>query len=197
MSTSVIHRIAIHDTAGTDPTALLPALNATMSAAALQAAGWVTLGSADQGDDGNLDSDAITVTPIQEGTEIRPPGSLTRNDTIVRHNGIDEVSFTAYDIAQAIVELDSTASSDDNEVTRGRDVTYRAMLVEITGIRVDYYPRVMLRVTNEPGGFGPGDDAVAKTEFLAKVHSYATTQGAYATAVPGGRVQIYLEEAGT
>ena len=193
MATSVIHRISVHPTAGTTPPTI-PTLGNNYSYATLQAAGWVTIGSVDLGDDCNLDSESIGQVPLFEATEILPPGSLTRNDTIVRHNGIDEITFTAYDVSQDLVELDSTASVDGVQVTRDRNVTYRSVLVEITGLRCDYYPRVLLRISNEPGGFGPGDDAVCKTEFTGSVHAYNTDQGAYVYDVPTGRVQTYYVE---
>jgi hypothetical protein len=193
MATSVIHRISVHPTAGTTPPAV-PALGSNYDYATLQAAGWVTIGSVDLGDDCNLDSESIGQVPRFEATEILPPGSLTCNDTIVRHNGIDEITFTAYDVSQDVVELDSTASVDGVQVTRDRNVTYRSVLIEITGLRADYYPRVLLRVANEPGGFGPGDDAVCKTEFVGKVHNYTTDHGAYNEDVPTGRVQTYYVE---
>ena len=189
MATSVIHRISVHPTAGTTPPTI-PTLGNNYSHTTLQAAGWVTIGSVDLGDDCNLDSESIGQVPLFEATEILPPGSLTRNDTIVRHNGIDEITFTAYDVSQDLVELDSTASVDGVQVTRDRDVTYRSVLVEITGLRCDYYPRVLLRISNEPGGFGPGD-AVCKTEFTGSVHAYNTNHGEYDDDVPTGRVQTY------
>lgn len=191
MATSVIHRISIHPTAGTAPPTT-PDLGSNYDAATLQGAGWVTLGSVDLGDSGDLDSESVTQTPEQEVTEIRPPGSLARKDTIVRHNSITEIAFVAYDIAQDIVALDSTASEAGANVTRGRTVTYRSVLIEVTGKRCDWYPKVKLDITGEPGGFGPGDDAVMKTEFTGKPHSYeGTTDGVYATDVPTGRVQTY------
>ena len=66
---------------------------------------------------------------------------------------------------------------------------YRAMLVEIDGIRADYYPRVALYVTNEPGGFGPGDDAVCKYEFTGIVT--ATDD------IRSGQLKIHYQPAGT
>lgn len=196
MATSIIHRISVHPSAGAAlPT--LPALGSNYVAATLQSAGWTTIGSVDLGDDCNLDSESVEQTPLFEATEILPPGSLARNDTIVRHNGIDEITFTAYDVSQDCVELESTTTADGVEVTRGRDVTYRSVLVEIMGLRVDYYPRVLLRISAEPGGYGPGDDAVNKTEFTGIVHAYdyTTHAGAYTDDVPTGRVQIYYAAA--
>lgn len=191
MATSVIHRISVHPTAGTAPPAA-PALGSNYDAATLQAAGWITIGSADLGDSGNLDSESVTQTPVQEVIEIKPPGSLARSSTIVRHNSIGEIAFICYDVAQDIVALDSTASEVGATVTRGRDVTYRSVLIEVTGMRSDWYPKVKLDITGEPGGFGPGDDAVMKTEFTGLVHAYkGTTDGAYATDVATGRVQTY------
>lgn len=196
MATSVVHRISIHDTMGTAPPTE-PALGSNYDAATLQAAGWVTIGSVDMGDDCNLDSESIEQSPLFEGVEILPPGSLTRNKTIVRHNGIDEVTFTAYDVSQDCCELESTTTTEGAVITRGRDVVYRSMLIEVDGIRSDFYPRVLLRISSEPGGYGPGDDAVMKTEFTAIVHNYdcSVHAGTYTEDAPTGRVQTYYAAA--
>ena len=196
MATSVVHRISIHETMGTAPPTE-PALGSNYDAATLQAAGWVTIGSVDMGDDCNLDSESIEQSPLFEGVEILPPGSLTRNKTIVRHNGIDEVTFTAYDVSQDCCELESTTTTDGAVITRGRDVVYRSMLIEVDGIRSDFYPRVLLRISSEPGGYGPGDDAVMKTEFTAIVHNYdhSAHAGTYTEDAPTGRVQTYYAAA--
>jgi hypothetical protein len=187
MGTSVVHRISIHATAETAlPTP--PVLGANYVQATLSAAGWFTIGSRANGDDADIDSESIDVTPIHEGVTVRPAGSLAAQRYITRHAGIDEVTFTAYDLDEDVWELDSNMDVTSNVAERTATQTNRAMMIERDGICVEYYPNIVLHIVGEPGGYGPGDDAVSKLEFRAKV-----LQG---DDIPSGQ-QVTFYQAGT
>ena len=173
MSTSVVYRISVHATAETaKPTA--PALGANLDYATLNAAGWVCIGSVARGDDADIDSEGVEMTMLHEGVVVRPPGALTSDRYITRHAAIDEVTFTAYDITEDVFTLDSNMSVTAHVGERTTTQTNRAMIIERDGILFDYFPNVVLHVVGEPGGFGPGDDAVSKCNFRAKVLSTDT-----------------------
>jgi len=186
-----VYRISIHATAEAVPPEF-PVAGANFDHEALQSAGWFCIGARDRGDDADLDSASIGVVPIREGVNIRAAGALTNQDYIQRHNGISEITFTCYDATGEVFALDSSVLEDTENnglMMRTAQRTYRAMLVEIDGIRADYYPRVALYVTNEPGGFGPGDDAVCKYEFTGIVT--ATDD------IRSGQLKIHYQPAGT
>jgi len=168
MATSVVHRISIHSVANTAaPTA--PTAGSNLNAATLKSAGWFTIGSIARGDEADIDSESVEVTPIHEGVKVMPPGSLAAQRYITRHAGIDEVTFTAYDIAQDVWELDSNMAVSTVNVERSSTQTNRAMIIERDGLCLEYYPNIVLHIVGEPGGFGPGDDAVSKLDFRAQV----------------------------
>jgi hypothetical protein len=187
MATSVVHRISVHATASTAPPTA-PALNANLEAVTLEGDGWVTIGSIDRGDDCDIDSESVTITPLREGTTILPPGSLAPRRHISRHAGISELAFTCYDISEEVLALDShmTVTSHVGEYVTTQ--TERAVLVERDGICYEYYPSVVLNSTDQPGGFGPGDDAVSKVAFTGNVLG--------TDDIPGGQ-QITWYVAGT
>jgi hypothetical protein len=189
MATSVVHRVSINPAAeAAIPEA--PALGENLSAATLQGADWVCLGSRDRTvpDDADIDSESVEATPIHEGVTVRPPGSLAAQRYITRHAGIDEVKFTAYDVAQEVFDLDSNVESDGPVSERTATQVNRSLLVEIDGLRFDYYPNVVLYVMGEPAGFGPGDNAVNKYNFVAKVLG--------TDSIPSGQQKTHYE-AGT
>lgn len=188
---TIIHRVAIHTTAGS----VIPALadkGAMISKSAWSSAGFKTIGAVFGGDDGDLDSDSIDPSYFNEGVDIHPPGSPVRTGHVARQFGIDTVQFVAYDTSQAIFMLNSYGqvadSGDGNVVDYAAAPTYRALAIEYLGEQVLYFPKVILTITGSPGGFGPGDDAVAKFQFEAKVFSDSNH--------PSGFKRHYFVEAG-
>jgi hypothetical protein len=192
MATGVIERICIFPTEGQNVTA--PAKGETLVPATLQDAGWFTVGSIQKGDSGDIDSESVVVSPFREGVSINPPGSQTRQGYIMRKSGVDEVTFTCYDVDSGVFALDSTVV----EVGEGSGIyeqqgtqVYRSMLIEVGGLYLDWYPRVLLSITSDEAGYGPGDDAVAKLGFTAMVMDYESGN------VLSGRHRYYLVEAGS
>lgn len=186
-NTSVVHRISVHPTAETSPPSA-PALNANLAAATLIAAGWTTIGSKDRGDDCDIDSDKVTVNFMKEGTKILPPGSLTARKSINRHAGASDLAFVAYDVAEDIISLDSNMDVTSHNAEFTTTQTERAVLIEYDGLKWQYFPKVVLNITKSEGGFGPGDDAVAKASFTGDVLGTDT--------YPGG-VNEYFYQSGT
>ena len=196
MGTSVVHRVTILDASDYAAAiatlkASLPAKGSNFTATQLKAVGGFCIGRRDRdpADDADIDSENVTVTPIHEGVHIRAAGSQTREKYIPRHNGIDEVTFSAYDIEEGVFELDSTVVDDDGDVQRTATQTDRAILIERDGYVLEGYPKVVLLITGEPGGFGPGDDAASKYDFTGYICK--------ATGVPSGQQKFFYQEAGT
>lgn len=200
MATSVVHRIMVHATEAAELPGPAPDRGSNYDAAALQGAGWFTIGSIQNGDDGDIDSETVERTNYNEGVSINPPGSQTRQGFIMRKSGVDELTFTAYDIDAGVFALDSTVA----EVTPGLGVyeqqgtqVYRSLAVEIDGLLVDWYPRVLLTITGDTAGYGPGDDAVGKLTFTAKVMDYDGTAGLLGAYVKSGCWRVYKAAAGS
>jgi hypothetical protein len=194
MATSVVHRIMVHATEATELPTPGPDRGSNYAAAALQGAGWFCVGSIQNGDDGDIDSESVERTNYNEGTSINPPGSQTRQGYVMRKSGVDEFTFTAYDIDAGVFALDSTVA----EVAPGSGVyeqqgtqVYRSIAVEIDGLLVDWYPRVLLTITGDTAGYGPGDDAVGKLTFTAKVLDYDGTDGSLGAYVKSGCWRVY------
>lgn len=194
MATSVVHRISVFNaddftTAITAIRGATPAYGSNFTAATLKALGGFCIGSRDRGDDADIDSEAVEVTPIHEGVTIRPAGSINATKYITRHAGIETVAWIAYDVAQGVFELDSNVTSDGVECQRDVTQVNRAIFIEYDGERIDCYPNVVLHITEEPGGFGPGDDAVNKYGFTGQVLGTAD--------IPSGQLKLHYDTAGT
>jgi hypothetical protein len=192
MATTIIKRIFIHPTAET-AIAAAPAKGEFLDLATMQAAGWFALGSIQEGEDGDIDSEAVKIKPLAEGVAIKAPGAQAMQDYIGRSGGIETVEFTAYDVDEGVYALASNVAEDtpgSGIYDHTKEQTYRALLVETeTGLYIDWYPRVMLAITSEDAGFGPGDDAVGKFTFTARVLDSA------AVGCKGGRMRVYLQPA--
>jgi hypothetical protein len=200
MATSVVHRIAVHATEATALPSGLPDRGSNYTAADFQNDNWFTIGSIQNGDDGDIDSESVERTNYNEGVSINPPGSQTRQGYIMRKSGVDEFTFTCYDVDAGVFALDSTVA----EVGTGTGIyeqqgtqVYRSIAVEIDGLLVDWYPRVLLTITGDTAGYGPGDDAVGKLTFTAKVMDYDGTGGTLGAYVKSGCWRIYKPAAGT
>lgn len=194
MATSVVHRITVFDAEEFSSKydtlkAAAPDYGDNYSAAALKAQGGFCIGSRAAGDDADIDTESITPEMIHEGVTVRPAGALTNQRYITRHAGVDELTFTAYDVVQDVFELDSNVATTGQESQRTATQTNRALIVEIDGIRADVYPNVVLHIVEEEGGYGPGDDAVNKYGFRAKICSTPD--------IPSGQVKLHYEVAGT
>lgn len=190
MATTVIRNIFINPVAEVECPDL-PAKGEFFTLATLKNDGWIALGSIQEGADGDLDSEAVKQTPYNEGVAINPPGAQTLQGFINRKSGIQSVEFTAYDVDEAVYALSSTVEETGTGTgiyDHVKQQTYRSMLIETeTGLFVDWYPRVMLAITDESAGYGPGDDAVAKLKFTA------TVLDSPLAACNGGRLRMYLQ----
>lgn len=197
MATSVVHRISVCDADDFDTVLAAlrlakPDLNSNYAATTFTGAGCFCIGSRDRGDGADIDSESVEATPIVDGVTVRPAGSLNATKYITRHNGIEEITWTCYDVAQDVFELDSNASTDESltsECQRSTTQTNRAVFIEYDGIRLDCYPNVVLHISAEPGGFGPGDDAVNKYTFTGQVLG--------TDDIPSGQLKIHYVAAGT
>ncbi len=199
MAATVVERIWVHpdekNTAGdlAAVMALVPAKGALSNPETLQAAGWKTIGSITKfGDDADLASDAVEVTPIREGAMILPPGAQTAIGQVIRHNGVESVTFKAYDLSREIQDLDSGAAEHEtfsNVVVHAPVLSRRSLVVEYRGERCDFYPAVQLQITDLSAGYGVADGDVSVTGLEARVFA--------ADEAPGGCLMINLEAAGT
>lgn len=175
MATTVIARVAIHPWEGAIIPTPLPTIGNQFDPTVLQQAGWFTLGSIQNGDDGDISGEPVVPKPFRDMVRIKAPGAQTTQGIILRSSGIEEVIFGAYDISEGVTLLDSTmaeTSEDSGEYERQGSFVYRSLLVEYHGKYIDLYPRVFLSITDNEAGYGPGDDAAATTVFSALVVDY-------------------------
>lgn len=160
-STGTIRRIAFADAETAIPT--LPAPGGNIDWSALTS--WTTVGRIQDGDIADLDEDSMDIGWREESVDIDPPLAQNREAEIPIKNGPDSLSFVSYSVSDAILALSSTAQASAGEVTEGVDVTYKAVIVEITGVGVDYFPNCRVKVTGRPGAI----KKLAKIKFDVKV----------------------------
>lgn len=181
MSTNFVNRVAIHPTAETAMPALA-ALGSNIAQATWSGAGWTTLGSVNQhGDDVDLDADSIDTPFLAEEGIIQPPRSMTREETVAFQSGADAFEIPCYDTSQDLMDLDSNADSDGVVWEKGGTMTYRAVAIEIAGLAVKYFPKCLIRVMSDNGGYA-GDNP-GKVTLQVVPHATST--------IPGGMQKHY------
>jgi hypothetical protein len=119
-------------------------------------------------DDGYLDKDSVKVTPRIERYIVKPPLSQNKIDAKLIKNAADRVTFAAYSATRGILAMTSTATQAAGppvSTQEGVTITYKAMLIEIEGLKALYFPKVRLRISDQGGGI----KQLYKYGFEAKV----------------------------
>lgn len=169
--TNVIWKIGIHPTGGTaKPT--IPALGAHVTMT-----GFTTIGSVARGDDCDLDEETVDMPFMREYSMVKPPVSLAAADHVLKSAGATDFSFTAYDISQDLLELDSNMASSTNTMTFTTTTTKRTVMIEINGYASMYFPQCVVQIDSLAGGIS-GDDAATKAQVTIKPEG--------TTSIPGG-----------
>lgn len=169
--TSFVNRIAFHATPETTaPTA--PAKGSNIASLS----GWTVIGSIQAGHDADLDADGVEITFFDEKGEVMPPRSLTREEVLNFRNGVDTITFTAYDGSEALLALGSSLTPTTNITEAVQATTYRTMVVEVNGLWFDYFPRCEVTVTSVPAGY-TGEPA--KTVFTVRPTATSTIKGGW------------------
>lgn len=145
--TGTIRKVAFATEASAIPT--LPALGSNIS----YSSPWTTTigGQAGASDDAYLSEDGISVEPLHEDIDIDPPLAQNKLDQIVIKNGVSMVSFGVYSISKEVFALSSTGVLTSNVVEEGVTITYRAMVIEITGKGIFYFPKVRVMLKSVEG----------------------------------------------
>lgn len=165
-STGTIRRIAIAAAETAIPS--LPALGSNIDWSGLTS--WETLGRIEDGDLADLDEDSMEISFREEGIDIDPPLAQNREAEILFKNGADGFNFVSYTFSDSVLALSSTASHASGETTEGVVITPKAVIVEITGRGVDYFPNCRIKVDGGPGGI----KALRKVKFAVKVYAGAS-----------------------
>jgi hypothetical protein len=106
-------------------------------------------------DDGYIDKHSVTVTPRIERYIEKPPLAQNKIDAKMIKNAADKVTFSLYSATRAILLLSSTSAQTAGppvSTQEGVTITYRAMIIEIEGLKVLYFPKVRVRITHQGGG---------------------------------------------
>lgn len=142
MATGPIRKIAFAATGSATPT--LPALGSNIT----WATPWLTTvgGQPGTSDDLQLGADAVEMTMREETIEDDPPVAQSREGEWITKNQLDMVTFSVHGAEKAIDGLSSTAVTTSNEVEEGVSITYRAMCVEVAGVKIYYMPKVRVKV---------------------------------------------------
>lgn len=145
--TGTIRKVAFAVEGSAIPTLPAPGSNITY------ADPWLTTigGQPGASDDAYLAEDDVEITPLYEGIPINPPLAQNKLGEIVIKNAIEMVKFGVYSMKQAVLALSSTATSSSNAVTEGTTITYKAMVIEYTGIGILYFPRVQVKLVTPQG----------------------------------------------
>lgn len=169
--TNYVNRIAVHANAE-QAVPTLPALGSNIA----DLSGWVIIGSRHAGADVDLAGEDIAASFLDEKGEVRAPRSLCREEVVNFANGIDELSFTCYDGAEALLALGSSLTTTSHVTEAVSTVSYRTVLVEVNGVWVDYYPKCTIDITSSGGGY-VGDPVV--TEVMVRPCGTATVRGGW------------------
>lgn len=149
-STGTIRKIAFGDAEEAIPT--LPAPGGAIDWSAIAADWPYVLGAIEDGDLGDLDEDDVDAEEMEESLIIKPPLRQNKEGKIIFANGTDKFGFATYTYKNEILALDSTTTHASNVTEKTKTITYRACIIEVTGIGVDYYPMVQVKVVGRPGG---------------------------------------------
>lgn len=145
--TGTVRKVAFASSESAIPT--LPAIGGNIT----YSTPWDTTvgGQPGASDDAYLDEDSVSITPRHEEVEIDPPLALNTLEEIVIKNGVSAVSFGVYSVSAPVFALSSTATLTSNKSEEGAVITYRAMVVEITGKGILYFPKVRVKVSGTEG----------------------------------------------
>jgi len=151
-STGTIRKIAF-GAAAEQAMPSVPALGVDIDWSALSATWPYILGKiGDDGDMGDLDEDDIEITPREESLVIDPPLSQAPESDIMFKNCIEMFNFSTYTYNTDVLALSSTATEAAGVVEEGVVVTYRAAIIEITGIAIHYFPKCRVKISGIPAG---------------------------------------------
>lgn len=169
--TSVIHQIGIHATAETP----VPSLPPKGSHIDLATAGFTVIGSRDAGADADIDEDSVEFPFTRTRVMVDPPGSQTAKDAIMRKNGVAPFEFVCYDASETLLELDSEISVAAHIGSMGTTTTKRAVIIEVSGLFVDYFPNCIIEIAGLPAGY----NAISKTKVRVTPLGTATIGGGW------------------
>ena len=171
--TSIIYQIGIHATAET----AIPTAPAKYAHINLSGAGFTVIGSRDRGDTADLDEDTLDLAFVRESVDIDPPLSLTAKDSILRKAGADSFEFVCYGGQEDLLALDSDISITSHVASFGTTRTKRAVIVEVNGLWVDYYPSCVITVKELPAGLTEG--GISRTKFSVRPLGTSTIGGGW------------------
>ena len=169
--TSVIEKIGIHATAAT----AVPTLPDKDSGTPMTMTGFVTIGSRDKSHDADLNEDSLTVPFARDDAVVDPPLGLAAADHIQKKAGAIPFEFTCYDAAEALFALDSDISITTHVASMDTTRTKRAVLIEVAGKYVDYFPQCVVQVME--GSVGGGE--AGTTKVLVSPEGTSTVPGGW------------------
>ncbi len=169
--TGTIRKVAFAAVESAIPT--LPALGSNIT----YSSPWTSTigGQAGASDDAYLDEDSIAIEPLHEDIDINPPLAQNSLDEIVIKNGVSMVSFSVYSISKEVFALSSTGVLTSNVVEEGVTITYRAMVIEITGKGILYFPKVRVMLKSIEGAV----KELVNVSFECKVKGTTTIPSGY------------------
>ena len=171
LHTQSVYCLAIHTTAETaKPT--IPSAGSHMSFGTA----WSVIGSQDEGHNVDMDDDKITFNEVRENVTVKPPRAYGIHATNRKSIGHGPFEFTAYDMSDTLVALDSdkTVASGVTSISTSR--AYRTVMVEFTGYKSRYFPKCLVETTSMTAS----QDEKGAATVKVKITPLATTS--YAAA---------------
>ena len=169
--TSVIHQIGIHATGGTAQ----PAAPLKFAHIDLATATFVVLRSAQDGDDGDLDSESVTNPFVRVYAPVQPPLSLGVEDYVYKGGAVQPFEFMCYDGREELLELDSGIVIASNIAQLAATATKRAVCIEVNGLWVDYFPSCIVNVIESAGSI----EEPVRTKVKVMPMATATLKGGW------------------
>ena len=105
-------------------------------------ASWTQIGGKNASGVPDLAESSIGITPVREAAMIKTPFQQNKRSAIIRVNGVESVEFALSEITTQSMGLGSTQATASNVVSTGIAITYYALIFEIGGIGLLYYPKV-------------------------------------------------------
>ena len=133
------------------------------------ASSWTTIGGRDQGHDADLAADSVSVTALRDRVKLKAPRAQANQKSIQYANAVDTVSFNCHEVSQTVLDLDSSRDSTGNITERTDTVTRRAMIIELYGHGLLYYPSVEVDMDTPMNASGQASGMTAVT-----VHVFGT-----------------------
>lgn len=164
--TGLINAIGLHMT----PDTAAPARPNKGNNMDMASAGFITIGTEARGDDMYLDEDSVTLPWETEDVNVDPPVSDGVEDHLSTKVKTADWEFILWNTPFSIWSYDSNKTVDASElsiVNQLTNVVKRTVILEVTGLYIDYFPRCKVNIVEAAAGINQ-QSGLAKHKVIIK-----------------------------